>query len=189
MTWSVTTAPASEPLDLAAAKLHLKIETAETAEDALVTALIKAAREHVEAICERALITQVWTERQACFPEVIELRGGKVTAVASVKYVDADGNLQTLDPAAYELDLTTEPATVREAYDTTWPETRPSPAAVRVEYTVGYGNAAAVPAALIAALKLILTNLYANRSGTIDAKLQKNPAVAALLLPYKRIRP
>lgn len=90
MTWSVTTPPADEPVTLDEAKLHLRVDDA--ASDTLVEALIQAAREHVEAVCERALMPQVWTERQDSFPAVLALRGGMVSAVSSVKYVDADGS-------------------------------------------------------------------------------------------------
>lgn len=188
MSWSVTTPPVGEPVTLAEAKLHLRADS-DTAEDTLITALIQSAREHVEAVTERALMPQTWTERQDSFPAVLALRGGAVSAVASVKYVDADGVQQTLDPAAYLTDLTTEPATVRPAYGTQWPLTRQQPGAVVVQYSVGYADADSVPAALKAAILLIVGDLYANREASIDAKMVENRAVTRLLFPYKRVLP
>lgn len=187
MSWSVTTPPTVEPVTLDEAKLDQRID--DGADDTLVTTLIQAAREHVEAVCERALMPQAWTERQDSFPSVIALRGGVVSAVASVKYVDADGAVQTLDPSAYLADLTTEPATVRPIYGAQWPTIREQPGAVAVEYSVGYADAASVPAALKAAIRLIAGDLYANREASIDAKLVANPTLARLLRPYKRIVP
>lgn len=187
MTWSVTTAPTGEPITLDAAKAHLYVIG--TADNDLITALITAARQHVEAVCERAILSQGWLERQSSFPAVIELRGGLVTAVASVKYVDTDGALQTLAPSAYVVDLTTQPATISPAYDTPWPEVREGLGAVQVAYTVGY-PADAVPAALTAAMLLIVGDLYANREASIVGTIRTdNPTVNRLLFPYKRIRP
>lgn len=188
MSWSVTTPPSDEPVTLTEAKLHLRADS-DTADDTLITALIQAAREHVEAVCERALMPQTWTERRFGFPDVLTLRGGAVSAVVSVKYVDADGAQQTLDPTTYLADLTTEPATVSPVYGTQWPVARQQVGAVSVEYTVGYADAASVPAALKAAILLIVGDLYANREAKVDAKMIENRAVSRLLFPYKRIAP
>lgn len=52
--------PASEPVTLAEAKLHLRVETGMTDDDTLISALIVAARQVAETITRRALITQTW---------------------------------------------------------------------------------------------------------------------------------
>lgn len=52
------TAPSVEPLTIAEAKAYL-YETG-TGQDAVITRLIRTAREMVEAITRRALLTQVW---------------------------------------------------------------------------------------------------------------------------------
>lgn len=189
MTFSVTTPPASEPLDLAMVKLHLRVDTDMTDDDPLIESLMSAAREHVETVCERALITQTWTAQLAAFPPVIELRGGKVTAVDSVKYLDNDGALQTLDASAYVADLTTEPATIAPAFGTQWPVTRTINNAVQVQYKVGYADAGAVPAAIKSAMLLLIGDWYVNRTAQQDAELYSNRAADALLFPYRRVMP
>ncbi len=55
----LTTAPAAEPISLAEAKAHLRIDADD--EDALLTALIAAARMFVERTLGVALITQSWS--------------------------------------------------------------------------------------------------------------------------------
>ena len=58
MTAALITPPALEPVSLAEAKAHLRIDGDD--DDALVTAAIVAARVHVEAATRRALIEQGW---------------------------------------------------------------------------------------------------------------------------------
>ena len=59
MTVVLTTAPAVEPISLAEAKAHLRLDASD--EDALLTALITAARMFVERTLGVALITQSWS--------------------------------------------------------------------------------------------------------------------------------
>jgi hypothetical protein len=54
----LVTAPATEPVTRDEAKVHCRIET--TADDAYIDSLIVGARELVERITRRALITQTW---------------------------------------------------------------------------------------------------------------------------------
>ena len=56
----LTSAPATEPVSLAEAKLHLRVETVMTDDDTLIQALITAARQTAESITRRAFITQSW---------------------------------------------------------------------------------------------------------------------------------
>lgn len=90
MTWSVHTAPSAPPISLAEAKAHLR---AGDDEDALITAIVDAARLHVERVCERALMAQKWRVSLDAFPHgglgAIEIPGGLVRAVDEIKYFDA----------------------------------------------------------------------------------------------------
>ena len=52
------TSPNVEPLSLAEAKLHLRVDTND--EDTLISSLIVSARMAAENICRRALVTQSW---------------------------------------------------------------------------------------------------------------------------------
>lgn len=53
-----TSAPATEPVSLIEAKEHLRVDW--DSDDALISALISAAREFAESICRRVFITQSW---------------------------------------------------------------------------------------------------------------------------------
>ena len=58
--------PAVEPVTLAEAKLHLRVDIAD--DDPLITTLIGAARVAAENICRRAFVTQQWTLFMDAFP-------------------------------------------------------------------------------------------------------------------------
>lgn len=60
------TAPAAEPVSVAEAKLHLRVDG--TADDVLIGALITAARQHAENDTRRALVTQTWMTVLDRFP-------------------------------------------------------------------------------------------------------------------------
>lgn len=182
MTWSVTTPPTEEPVTIDEAKAYLRADGNE--DDALIGSLITAARQSVESSCERALMPQVWTERQPAFPAAIELRGGLVDTVNSVKYLDAAGEQQTLDEAAYRVSSNTSTPTLLPV--TNWP----AGTDIEVEYSLGYPDAATVPAALRAAMLIMVADMYANREiSLVGPQITQNRTVFRLLFPYKRVRP
>jgi uncharacterized phiE125 gp8 family phage protein len=147
--------PAAEPLSLADAKDHLRIDADNTAFDAMIPAWIKAARESAEHILQRALVTQDWELVLDAFPcGPIALAYPPVQQVISVKYLDTLGVEQTLAPAAYALDFENEPGWVHPALGTSWPATLATVNALRVQFRCGFGGAAAVPASIVDWIKL-----------------------------------
>ena len=102
--YSVITAPTTEPITLAEAKLHLRVNN--TLEDSLITALITAARQWVENYSMRPLMTQTL---QANYDTIIdkEIRLNKfpIQSITSVKYIDLNGTEQTIDSSTYTTDL------------------------------------------------------------------------------------
>jgi len=158
------------------AKAHLRVT--DSAEDALITALVQAAQAHVEAVLGAPLTSEVWEQSFDGFQDFapMTLLKQPVTAVASVKY-DVDGVEMTLDPADYRVDLPGR----RVWTDSTWP-TADDLASVRVQFTCGF---AALPAPLKAAVLLIVGDLYANREAKQAADLTSNPTVDRLLWPYR----
>ena len=190
-----TVPPAVEPVSLAEAKLHMRVDLDD--DDALIQKLIEAARRHTEDFTSRSLITQTWKLTLDRFPEslllwrwdawtcsnVIELPKPPLQSVTSVKYYDPDGVLQTLAASKYLVDAVTEPGRIAPVTGEFWPATQDRINAVEIIYVAGYGAAAAnVPAGLLAAIKLLLANWYENREATIAGSLNPVPlAVEALL--------
>lgn len=184
----VVTPPAAEPVTLSEAKAHLRLEGVD--DDAYVTALIQAARQHVEEVCWRGLVTQTREAVLETFPcgDELELPGGNLGSITSVTYVDADGTTQTLDSDTYEADTVSVPGRLLLAYGESWPATRSQWNAVRVRYVVGWA-VEDVPAPIKQALLLLVAQMYEHRvpeiTGTIVSPVRF--AVDALLSPYRLV--
>ena len=186
MTVVVYTAPATEPLTLSEAKLHLRVDVID--DDALITSLIKVARQQAEQELRRALITQTIVVYLDAFDCHIALP--PITAVTAISYTDLNGATQTLASDQYLVDLYAEPACVTPAYAVIWPATRCQRNAVKVRCTAGWANAAAVPEAIKQWMLLQIGHWYANREavGTQSGGTgggSPMPFVGALLDPYR----
>jgi uncharacterized phiE125 gp8 family phage protein len=181
---SVITPPASEPVTLSEAKAHLRVEV--STDDALITALIAAAREHAEAVTARAFLPQTLEARWDEWPTTLALPRAPVASVSSVKYLDADGVEQTLSGQDYRVDLASIPPRITPTYGTLWPEAQAVTGAVAVRFVAGYANAGAVPAAIKQAMLLLVAHLYENRAAAVERALTTAPlAYDALLAPYR----
>lgn len=137
---SVVTAPTSEPLDLARAKDHLRVTDSES--DSLIASLIASARAYAEFDTQRVLVVQTRDLTLDAFPSAgvpIDLwLGVPLVSVLSVKYVDTDGNTQTLATSVYTVDAASTPGRVFLAFDQSWPDTRAERNAVTIQYVAGY---------------------------------------------------
>jgi uncharacterized phiE125 gp8 family phage protein len=176
------TAPAVEPVTLAEAKAHCRVEHSE--EDALITSIIVSAREQAEHITGRPLITQTWEAVLDEFP-ICEVRLGKanVLSITSVKYLDLDGVEQTMSSGLYMLDAEdSADCWLHPAINTNWPSTQDIVNAVRVRFACGYGAAAsAVPQSVKDWIKLTVAHYYANRESVAVNNLAELPHVERLL--------
>ena len=166
MTITTIVPPASEPVSLAEAKLFLRVD--HNAEDDLISTLITAAREAVEAGIGRALLTRrvredldIWV-REARTGAVLGL--GPVSNVVAVRLLADNGSQSMLDPERYRLDghrdrprlVFTDgvPATLREI------------GGIEIEYECGFADDAAdLPVALRLAALQIVAALYELRLG------------------------
>jgi len=184
MNYVVTTAPATEPLTLAEVKAHLRVDGADS--DTLLTALIIAARENAEKYLRRALITQTIQARYDSFSYDMYIPRPRLVSVSYVKYLDADGVEQTLDPSKYKVDSYSEPARILPAYGLVWPVTRHEMNAVTVEFIAGYGAAADVPQAIKQAMLLHVGHMFENREQTTPVQIYDVPmSYDALMAPYR----
>lgn len=184
MSLKLITAPTSEPITIVEAKAHLRVDVAD--DDALITALIVAAREAAEHITGRSLMPTVWELALDGFEDEIALPKPPLASVTSVKHLDTDGVLQTVDPTDYLLDSHSEPARLMPAYGESWPTTRDQSNAVLIRYTAGYADAAAVPQQIKNWMLLRIGVLYENREAVNVGNIVTEFAyVDRMLDPYK----
>jgi len=160
-----TIAPAAEPVTLAEAKAHLRVDSDH--EDALITSIIQTARQKAETITHSALITQTWAEIADQFPDgngKIELTLPPVQSIVSIVYRDTEGVDQTLPPESYQLARYVMPQYVVPAAGYTWPTIPGGLEAVRVTFVCGYGaTGAAVPPNVKTWMLLQIGAIYENR--------------------------
>ena len=109
MKFKVITAVATEPITRAEAKLHLGLDdmSGSHPDDAIIDALITAAREYGEQYTKRALAQQTLEASLDAFPDSdddrIDLPRAPVASITSVKYTDTSGTEQTISGSAYAL--------------------------------------------------------------------------------------
>lgn len=161
-----------EPVTLAAAKAHLREDLVDPGNDLLISGLITVARQAAEDRLQRTLIQSTWQRTLNCFPSgggPMQLYMPRVLTVEWVKYINPEGVLTTLDPAAYEVDATEEPGVLMPVHGMRWPFVNARPGSVRVQYQAGYGTAAAdVPKPIVQWILLALTDLYENRARSAE---------------------
>jgi len=182
MSLQLITPPAAEPVSLADAKAHLKIDTAD--EDALIQTLITAARARAEWHTGRAFVTQSWVLRLDDWPRdgVAEIPLPPLAGVTQVAVTSPDGIRTVLDPAVYRVDTASAPG--RLVFAAAPPSLRQTDA-VEIAFNAGYGDSAAVPGAVKQAVLEIVADLYTHRgdeAGTVGLAGQ------ALLSPYRIFR-
>jgi uncharacterized phiE125 gp8 family phage protein len=176
----------TEPVSVAEAKLHLRVDHDE--EDLLIGGLITAARQLAEGQMQRTLISTTWQMTTDAFGEALRLEWPRVLGVESLQYVDEDGVLATLDPADYVLDNSNDvsPAYLVPAFEKAWPTTRAEINTVRVRYVAGFGSSPAdVPQSIRQWILLHVGAFYANREAVAGKQMTALPYLCGLLEPFK----
>ena len=164
------TKPQVEPIPLAEAKIHLRVDHND--EDGEIGRKIREARVYCEKIAGRAFITRTLAGTLDEFPTdnsgELLLPHAPASEIVSIQYYDADNVQQTLDPADYEFDPTSEPARLRPAVGSSWPATYERYAAVEIQWKAGFGDDPTdVPDDVRSAIKLALGDLYENRESIV----------------------
>jgi uncharacterized phiE125 gp8 family phage protein len=186
MTIVVFTAPASEPITLAEAKMQCRVDQDD--EDELLVMLISATREHAETMLHRHIITQTLDAYFDEFPSEFKLP--PLQSVTSITYVDTAGATQTLAADQYLVDAVSQPARIAQAYGVTWPATRTQNNAVKVRFVAGYGLPAAVPQCIKSWMLVRIATLFSNRQQIIigpGGKIEIEAAFIDSLLDSERV--
>lgn len=162
MTYTITTGPAAEPLNVDEVKQFLNLTSNE--DNGLLELFIASAREWAEATTGRALlsktIVQYWDE----WPSGPWYLGiSPASSVTSIQYKDENGATQTWSAANYTADTVSVPPRIFPTEDVDYPALGQYPNAVWVTYVAGYATPAAVPADAKAAMLQKIAFLYENR--------------------------
>lgn len=185
MPYVLITAPAAEPVTATEAKAQCRVT--HSSDDTYFTHLIAAARTRCEVATGRALINQTWELRldewpylshmPVCDRNAIFITKPPVSSITSVKYLDTDGDEQTMVANTdYVVSLGDPITRIVPAEGTSWPSLQAdTPDAIRVRFVTGYGAAStAVPSDLRSGILMLIEHFYRNRgdevSGTITGK-------------------
>jgi uncharacterized phiE125 gp8 family phage protein len=137
MTLALISPPAAEPVTLADMKLHLRVTHA--SEDALISGLIKAAREELEQATGLALIAQGWRLYLDCWPgtQTVLIQKAPVLSLSVVTIYDAAGAPFSPPLSSFVLDRFSRPARVAV------PDAIASPGkklnGIEIDFTAGFG--------------------------------------------------
>jgi uncharacterized phiE125 gp8 family phage protein len=93
---------ALQPVSLEEARAQTRVDCED--EDALITSLASVATQAASDRLQRALVPTRYRLTLDSFPSAIELLMPPIISVESVKYIDINGDQQTLDPQDYFLD-------------------------------------------------------------------------------------
>jgi uncharacterized phiE125 gp8 family phage protein len=193
MPLQLVTPPAEEPVSLAEAKQHLRVDGGD--DDLLIGSLITAARQAAETQTGRQLITARWKLVLDAFPgplmqsafgasfglpgHAVLLAKCPVQSVVSIEYLDMNGTTQVMPASDYVL---------TPVFGKTWPPTLPQMGAVSVTFDAGYGAASSVPEGLKSWIKLRVGSLYGHReemSVLSRGRIDPLPFVDGLLDGFK----
>ncbi len=204
----LVTGPATEPITLTEAKLFLKQELGD--DDALITALITAARQRAENYTSRAFIAQTWElsldggplvssldwimENLDEFPMgrswrslppetfFISVPRPPLLSIVSIKYYDSNDSEAIWSSTEYRADTHSEPGRVLLNSGKSWPSGLRPFQSILVTFTAGYGATAAdVPEEIKTAIMLTVAHWYENRGS------EEIPPEAKRLLDHYRV--
>lgn len=180
------TSPAIEPVALAEIKSQLRISG--TSEDAELALYILSAREYIEELTGRALITQEWRLTLDQWPDgrrvfwdgveqgaIGHIEGARafnavlipryrLQSIEAIRVFDIDGNTAAVGLSDFVIDTEQEPGRLVLRSNATWPVALQSANAIEIDYKAGYGDTAAdVPGALRLAILQMAASSYQHR--------------------------
>lgn len=203
-----TAAPGEEPITLAEAKGHMRIDHAD--EDAFIGALIVAARQTCERFTGRSLITQTWRMLLDDWPgssgepwwdgtrlgaiteitapgDTIALPKGPVQSVSQVRAFD-DADAATVVATSVYYTAAGDRGRVMLRGGQTWPAAERTADAVEITYVTGYGDSwNDVPFQLRHGIAIFVADLYERReSVSLEAAASNLPTGAKIAWsPYR----
>jgi len=210
---TIVTVPTVEPVTLVEAKLFLKVD--ETADDTLITSMIKAARHACERYTSRALTErtgQVFFDRiqGADYPLTEGITIGAdlsfsaselfipkppLVSVTHVKTYDDSDVATVWDSGNYFVDTATEPGRIVPRSGVSWPTATRVANGIEIQFVAGYPEITPatnpktydIPEDIVTGIKRMINHLYENR-GDDPVVAAKESGAQQLWLPYQIMR-
>lgn len=186
---NIETAPTVEPITLADAKEQLRVD--HTEHDIMITGLIIAAREQVEAMCGRAIVQQMRIAYFDNWPDtVFHLFYPEIRSVEDIKYTNSTGVQVTYSSDNYSLDPGSEPGRIVLGYQKTWPTVtlNQEDYPIEIKYKCGYEpNGSDLTANIPERIKLVIRMLVESMYGGMQdgyARYRDN-AIHSMLTQYR----
>lgn len=181
-------APIIEPITISDLELHNVFDAEVLGEDPLLNDNIKSAREIVEDMTRRALLTQTWDYYINGFPSGNRFRIplGNLQSVTHIKYTDSDG---TQTQMVKDTDYIVETngvgcGAIVLPYGMTWPSFTKYPSKpIVVRFIAGWTLAESIPSKIRTACKMIALDLYENRESQAQTAFvyKQNPTINMML--------
>lgn len=158
----IKTAPLTYPVTLEEAKAHLNILS--DLDDSLISFLIGVATEQAEEITSIQLMRSTYEMTMDILPDRFELKKPPLHTVEKIEYIpDGSDAYVLLNPSTYMVDATVCPGAVIRSNDVTYPALSWRVNAVRVTFTAGYADAAAVPKSIKQWMMIRIATLFEHR--------------------------
>ena len=178
------TSPAVEPVSLAFAKQHCRVDT-ET-DDLYVQSLIAVARQYVEDILDITICSTVWEVKYDLFPvwAIVLPRLPMLDRAVTVTYRTGDGTYGTLSSATdFQVDASVLPGRIYPQWARSWPATRGDENSVTVRYSAGYGDdGQSAPPIVKHLILLLVAHWFDTRQPAVTGAPQSVPQTFETLL-------
>lgn len=189
--------PGAEPVSVSDARSWLRVVHEE--EDALITSLIAAARERVEALTGRALIARGLCETLDDWPRArtdgrsgaVRLPAPPLISVEAVRIYGAAGAPELWSADEYQVDTRSDPGRIIPLAPFSLPRPGRRAAGIEIDFTAGYGpDPQDVPGPLREAVLRLAAHAYGGRLApeAERGEGQLPDGVAHLIRPYTRVR-
>lgn len=185
----LTTDNTSLPLTTTEVNDHLKESFADISTETYLALLIKSVQKFGEQFTRREFLTKTFTVYFNNWCYSYELKKSLLGAISSVKYIDADGDTQTVDSSLYG---TTESTSYSKLYfkdDFTYPSLNSeNPQPIIIEFTAGYGlTESSIPDAIKTAMLHHLAKLWQSRGDCPLEGKNEDTIITKALPPEARL--
>ena len=210
--YTLTAAPATEPITYDQAAEHLRVDSAD--DIAYITALIPAAREYIDSVTGRVSVLSSWKCTACTWGDLMEgyvvndwrgaptmwcnpvngngliamakLFRAPLVAVQSVSYyAPGASSLTTMSGSLYRAITGYEPGLIQFTGDIPSLDDRPD--AIQIAFTAGYATASETPAVLKHAIKIMVAHFYETRTPIAFAIPSEIPFTLSNLIAHQKL--